>query len=142
MIQVRRTTLDDAGAVADLMCSLGYPTSAQQMAARLEATSRHADYVSLLAVNGSRSVGFLALAFGLFYERDGTYARIVALSVASDSQRCGVGAALVAEAERIARERGAIMCLVNSGLPRAGAHSFYEGRGYAHKGKAFYKTLA
>ena len=142
MIRVRRTTPDDAAAVADLMGSLGYPTSPEQMAARLDATSRHADYVSLVAVNGSRPVGFLALAFGLFYERDGSYARIVALSVAPDAQRGGVGGALVAEAEQIARERGAIVCFVNSGTARTAAHAFYERHGYAHRGKAFYKALA
>lgn len=138
---IRDASLKDAAEIAGLMCNLGYETSPAQMASRLEAISLHPDYISFVAIKSGRTVGFLALSFGLFYERDGSYARIVALSVAPEAQRCGIGSALVAKAEQIARERGAVSCYVNSGLHRKAAHAFYEQAGYIHKSQSFSKTF-
>jgi hypothetical protein len=45
-------------------------------------------------------------------------------------------------AETIARERGALACIVNSGVQRVDAHRFYEKQGFTARGKAFYKALA
>ena len=86
-------------------------------------------------------VGLLGLAFGLYYEYSGSYARIVALSVATEMQGRGIGGYLVAAAESVAKARGALTCIVNSGLQRAEAHSFYENHGFSCRGKAFYKRL-
>jgi GNAT superfamily N-acetyltransferase len=138
---IRAAAIDDAPRVAALMASLGYETTPEEMRVRLNAISAHSDYASLVALHDNNIVGFLGLTFGLFYERNGTYARIVALAVAAENQRTGVGRALIDAAEALAVRRGAIACLVSSGLRRLGAHLFYERLGFAHKGKSYSRSL-
>ena len=53
----------------------------------------------------------------------------------------GVGAAIMAEAERIARERGAYALALVSNKKRADAHRFYERLGYARSHEGFRKRL-
>lgn len=141
MTLVREAAEQDAAAIASLMTALGYETSEEEMRKRLQAIFADGHYVSLVAVDGDGVLGFLGLAFGLHYEYTGTYARIVALSVAPKAQGQGVGKTLVAVAEDMARRRGALTCIVNSGLQRAEAHRFYESVGFSWKSKAFYKSL-
>jgi GNAT superfamily N-acetyltransferase len=142
MPEIREATLDDASAVATLITYLGYETTADEMRLRLQSLSASQDYVSLVATEEEKVVGFLGLAFSLYYERTGIYARIAALSVAPDAQGKGVGGALVRAAEKIARSRNALVCVVNSGVHRVEAHKFYEHLGFVAKGKAFSKSLA
>jgi GNAT superfamily N-acetyltransferase len=141
-VHVRDATAEDAGPVAVLITQLGYETTEEQMRRRLQRIAADAEYVSLVALEHAEVVGFLGLAFGLHYEYDGTYARIVALSVAPQMQGKGIGTELVAAAENIARSRGASMCIVNSGIQRAETHKFYEKRGFSSRSKGFYKPLA
>jgi GNAT superfamily N-acetyltransferase len=141
-ISVREATLEDAPAAAALITYLGYETTADDMRTRLQSLSVSPDYVSLVATEEENVVGFLGLAFSLYYERTGIYARIAALSVAPTAQGKGVGGALVRAAEEIAKSRNALFCVVNSGVHRVEAHKFYEHLGFVAKGKAFSKPLA
>ena len=142
MITVRFAVFEDASAIASLATSLGYETTAEEMRLRLQRIFVHRDYVSLVAENDGAVVGFLGLAFGLYYERTGSYARITMLSVAPEARGQGVGGVLVAAAERTARERDALTMIVSSGIRRAAAHRFYERCGFAGTAKTFYKSLA
>jgi GNAT superfamily N-acetyltransferase len=140
--QIREATDQDAGAIAVLITQLGYATTEEEMRRRLQRIGADPQYVSLVALEHTKVVGFLGMAFGLHYEYDGSYARIVALSVAPEMQGTGIGTGLVAAAENIARSRGALMCIVNSGIHRAETHKFYEKRGFSWRSKGFYKPLA
>lgn len=111
------------------------------MQERLQRIGADAQYVSLVAIDQSKVVGFLGMAFNLHYEYSGSYARMVALSVAPEMQGKGAGSALVAAAESIARTRGALMFLVNSGIQRIESHEFYEKRGFLWRSKGFFKSL-
>lgn len=141
MWEIREATSEDAAAVASLITILGYATTEEEMQSRLQRIAAEPQYVSLVAIDGTAVVGFLGLAFGLYYEYSGSYARIVALSVATNMRGKGIGGSLVAAAESIAKARGALTCIVNSGLHRTEAHQFYEKCGFACRGKAFYKRL-
>jgi len=141
MWNIREATDQDAAAIASLMTHLGYETTEEEMRSRMQRIFADAQYVSLVAVDQEKLVGFLGLAFGLYYEYNGSYARIAALSVAPEMHGQGVGRGLVTAAEEIAKARGAITCIVNSGLQRAEAHRFYEKLGFSWKSKAFYKPL-
>ena len=141
MEEIRRARDADAPAIASLITHLGYPTTAEQMRRRLRRISTDQNYVSLVAAERDYVLGFLGLTFGLYYERDGFYGRIIALSVAPEARMRGVGTKLLTAAEEIASSRGAIDCIVNSGLQRAPAHRFYEARGFSWQAKAFYKPL-
>lgn len=89
----------------------------------------------LVACAGERVVGFLALVFG----RDEPYVRpelrdyamIAELVVADDARGLGVGRALIAEAERRARARGAPRIMVAALAANAGALAVYRAAGYA-----------
>lgn len=141
-MQIREATDEDAAAVAVLITQLGYETTEGEMRRRLQRIGADAQYVTLVALEQTKVVGFLGMVFGLYYEYSGSYARIVALSVAPEMQGKGIGSNLVTAAENIARSRGALTCLVNSGNHRTEAHEFYEKRGFSWRGKAFYKPLA
>jgi GNAT superfamily N-acetyltransferase len=54
----------------------------------------------------------------------------------------GVGASLIAEAERFARSRQAGMLVVNSGLDREATHSFYAARGFQRLSFGFYRAVS
>lgn len=140
-IAVRDASIADAPDVARFMTTLGYPTTAEEMQARLVRITATGDYVSLVALKEQVVVGFLGLTFAWYYERTGLYARIVALSVAPEAQGMGVGTSLMDAAEASARNKGAIACIVSSGVRRVEAHRFYERRGFEARGKTFYKSL-
>ena len=124
------------------MTTLGYPTTVEEMRTRLARIAETGDYVSMVALKGQIVVGFLGLTFAWYYERNGFYARIVALSVAPEAQRMGVGTSLMRAAEERARGKGALACIVSSGVARVDAHRFYEHHGFAARGKTFYKPLS
>ena len=140
-VEIREARPEDAVVIAELMSTLGYPTNPAAMAARLDRISAHADHMTLVAELEGRVVGMAGLVFGLYYEHDGAYMRIAALSVAPDATRRGVGRTLLEAAERKGRERGARACLLNSGNHRIEAHRFYERMGFASRGMAFHKPL-
>lgn len=141
MWNIREATDQDTAAIALLITQLGYETTEDEMRNRMQRIGADTQYVSLVASNEKSVTGFLGLAFGLYYEYNGIYARIVVLSVAPEAQCEGLGRKLVAAAEEIAKARGAITFIVNSGLQRPEAHKFYEGLGFLWKSKAFYKAL-
>ena len=78
---------------------------------------------------------------------DATYrprgAEVMSLVVDDARRRAGAGTALLARAEQWARERGAAYAHLYSGAERAGAHTFYETRGYTLRkmSKSFIKNL-
>ena len=81
------------------------------------------------------------LAAHRFYEKNGFYARLVALVVSEESHGRGVGAALVRAVERWANQKGAGEIFLNSGVQREGARRFYEKLGYRVTGVRFSKEL-
>ena len=64
----------------------------------------------------------------------------MALAVAPDYQRRGVGRLLVEVAESRLAQRGARVLVVSSGNQRADAHAFYESLGYRFTGRRYKKS--
>ena len=126
-VVLRQATTRDAAALAELTGHLGYPTSAPQMARRLEAIVRDRDRLTLVAEVD---------------EADAPHSRVMALVVDPDHRRRGVGAELLLGLERWSRERGAYVVVLTSGDWRTEAHDFYEGLGYAGTGRRYRKELA
>jgi ribosomal protein S18 acetylase RimI-like enzyme len=71
------------------------------------------------------------------------YLEIEQLLVAERYRQRGIGAALVAEAERLARAAGIARIKLESEISKSGAHVFYEklGFGYSKASKFYEKTL-
>jgi GNAT superfamily N-acetyltransferase len=138
---IRDAVLSDAEPVAELITELGYPTTSEAMRERLAMILADPGYATFVAETGGRVVGVAGGALGLYYEKDGLYARLVVLTVSSGARGLGLGARLVEAIEAWASGRGAREVVVNSGLHRVEAHGFYERRGYSRTGFRFVKQL-
>jgi ribosomal protein S18 acetylase RimI-like enzyme len=140
-IAVRRATTADAVPVAALVSALGYPTSSAQMHRRLESICPMKITRRWFAFEGEHLVGFIGTRVGPLYECDGGYGQIMALAVAADHQRRGVGRMLMQAAESMLIARDVSVLVVTSGNQRADAHAFYEKNGYTWSGRRYKKTV-
>lgn len=140
-VTIRSATLADSPAIAGLMTQLGYPTSPDEMKERLLGILPHPDYETFVAESAGHVVGIVGLGVGRYYEKGGDYGRLLALVVDEGQRGRGVGASLVAEAERWLKERGVSAVIVNSGSRRGDAHRFYRRLGYKETGLRFVKSL-
>lgn len=75
-------------------------------------------------------LGLVAVHLCPFFERTGSWGRIVALVVAAQARGRGLGGQLVAAAESFAATRGCVRMEVTSADRRQAAHEFYRRRGY------------
>lgn len=140
-VRVRFALPDDGDQIAPLVEQLGYPTSAAEMRARLEAMDGRPDYQSWVAEAG-RVVGFAGACVGYSFVWNPPYGRVIALVVDETLRGRGIGATLLAEAERWIAGRGADVVVVSSGNHRIEAHRFYEGLGYTMTGVRLSKKLS
>ena len=138
---LRPVDLYDSAALAHLMGVLGYPTSAEQMRARLTAIIADPNYHTVVAEVDGQVRGMVGLRRGHLYELDGPYVQLVAIVVDSDYQGRGIGAGPVHYAETWARNQGAARISLTSGKQRHLAHRFYERLGYEATGLRFVKVL-
>lgn len=139
--KVRDATVSDAKQVATLVTALGYPTNASDMKVRLEGVLGDPTYHTFVAELDGQIVGMAGACVARFYEKNGSYARLVALVVSDSSSGRGVGAALVRAVEDWSTAKGANEIFLNSGLQREGAHAFYGKLGYRETGVRFSKEL-
>ncbi|WP_163568166.1 GNAT family N-acetyltransferase [Fodinicola feengrottensis] len=89
-------------------------------------------------------LGLVAVHICPFFERAGSWGRIVALVVSDQARGQGVGTALVAVAETFATSHGCVRMEVTSADRRQAAHEFYRHRGYpdqAGKSSRFLRDL-
>jgi GNAT superfamily N-acetyltransferase len=102
----------------------------------------HADMVVLVARESSRLLGFLHLYFLQGLPGHGRLKVVLnSVFVARAARGQGVGAQLVAAAEKIAREGGATEVSLTSGKKRVDAHRFYQDLGYERRHEGFGKSL-
>jgi ribosomal protein S18 acetylase RimI-like enzyme len=111
------------------------------MSQRLGSILSDDDYATLVACDGEQIVGFIGTRVGPLYESDGHYGQIMALAVATDHQRRGIGRMLMRTAESMLIARGVCVLVVTSGNQRADAHAFYEKNGYTFTGRRYRKSV-
>ncbi|WP_430509858.1 GNAT family N-acetyltransferase [Gottfriedia solisilvae] len=142
-MEIREATFNDIPELISLMEQLGYPTTVEKMEIRFNKIESNDTYHTIVAVTDRRVVGLLGMCTGLFYEYDGSYARILTLVVDSAYRKKGIGKKLIKEAENWARNQGVFSIGLNSGNreERKEAHSFYSNLGYVAKSTGFAKTL-
>ena len=124
------------------MSQLGYPTSSDEMKERLAAILSDSDYMTFVAEYQKEVVGVIGVGVNRYYEKNGTYGRLLALVVDEKLKGRGIGASLVTEGERWLKEREVSSIVVNSGKQRHAAHRFYERLGYKATGLRFVKLLS
>ena len=140
-IVLRRALPQDADALAALLAVLGYPCTADEASARIDAIDRDHDQTLLIAELDGEVCGVLAFDLMYYLPLGALTARITALSVARSHERTGVGRQLVREAELRARDAGAVRIEVTSADQRHDAHAFYRACGYAPSAQRFLKRL-
>jgi ribosomal protein S18 acetylase RimI-like enzyme len=139
-VAIRAASVDDSEAIARLVSALGYPTATGQMRRRLEAILADTDYETFVACEDGHVLGFVGTRSGPLYEDDEDYGQIMALAVAPNRQRRGVGRMLVQAAESALLMRGVRVLVVTSGNQRSDAHAFYESCGYSFTGRRYKKA--
>lgn len=140
-VTLRPAQPGDIPAIAELISCLGHPTSAAQMAARLERIAGDEAYATFVAAEDERILGVLGAGLFAPYESDALAGIILALSVDPAARGRGLGAALVERAEAWFRAQGAETVIVSSRHERRAAHRFYERLGYGATGLRFKKRL-
>jgi GNAT superfamily N-acetyltransferase len=138
-MNIRRLNETDAGRALPLMAELGYPTTESALAERLSAVCANPDDAVLVAEEDGAILGLIALHSFEMLHRPGRLGRITALVVDASAQARGVGTKLLDAAEARFRELGCIQFEVTSAEQRAGAHAFYQARGYFEKRLRFVK---
>jgi N-acetylglutamate synthase-like GNAT family acetyltransferase len=131
---IRKAAKADAAAIAAL---IGGDT--EQVAARLALLLRAKDPV-LVAVRG----GIVGCAAGHVVPRleAPPVGRVTLLMVADEARMQGIGAALVAAAERALAEQGCREIEVMSAIDISNAHGFFRHAGYERTSYRFHKAIA
>ena len=142
-IRIRVAELRDAAGLAVLAGQLGYPSTHEQVEARLRKMAGDPGHIVFVA---EHSDGKLAGYADLFlFHTIGADVRVEVggLVVDEASRSRGVGAKLMARAEDWAREKGCSVIGLRSNVIREAAHRFYENLGYRinKTQKSFRKTL-
>ncbi len=128
-VSIRRLTVEDAEAAAELCSQLGYPTSPGDLRERIEELSSAADRVAFAAVVDGQIVGWIDAAMERHLQSPAS-AVIGGLVVREDMRGMGVGKRLCLEVEEWARSKSVPLVRVRSQIKREDAHRFYLRDGY------------
>jgi len=132
-------------AIDALLEELGYPQQDPAVtAARLQTWAEDPAGAAYVTEADDRLLGVIAVHVIPFFERQGTWARIVALVVSSQARRQGVGTLLLEAAESFATTQGCLRLEVTSSNHRTPAHTFYQSHGYTNQSTTssrFLRTL-
>ncbi|MFL6500159.1 MAG: GNAT family N-acetyltransferase [Candidatus Udaeobacter sp.] len=141
-VTVRAGEINDASAIAQLMCELGYETTQSQMQMRLERIAVDERLRTFVAVCGGKVCGMIGTLTYPSIEHNDFSGRIIALVINSTMRRRGIGRALITTAEKDFGERGIRRIALNTQLAREDAHKFYESLGYERNGWRFVKQVS
>jgi ribosomal protein S18 acetylase RimI-like enzyme len=128
-VTLRLATIADAQRIAALFTEEGYPAGASAVETRL-ARFDGPDSSVIVADHDGEILGFIAVHVVPRFEHDDSFVRIVALVVDAAVRDRGIGRVLLAEAERIGRERSAAFVELTAGHHRPAARHLYDSLGY------------
>jgi GNAT superfamily N-acetyltransferase len=142
-LHIRPVLLNDAATVAELSAQLGYPTTPEIMAARIQHLSASDDHAVFVASLDNNVVGWIEVIISR-HLHSGSYALISGLVVSDQHRGHGIGSRLCAHAEQWSHEHGQTLIRVRSQISREGAHRFYLREGYRQTktSAAFQKKLS
>jgi ribosomal protein S18 acetylase RimI-like enzyme len=127
-IVLRPATHKDAPRIAALLSDEGYPAGPSDIVARLDRVGAPSG-VTVASIEGE-VLGFIAVHVMPRFEHGDWIARILALVVDPGVRERGIGRLLMADAERIGREHGAVFVEITAGHHRPDARRMYESLGY------------
>lgn len=138
-ITLREARGDDAPALQILIAALGYDVGLADLEARIPAMAAAGTPVLVAAT--AQPVACLTWSIMPVLHRPTSVGRVSMLVVDPTLRGQGVGAALMAEAERRIRAKGCALVEVTSNRSRVDAHRFYETLGYEVTSLRFAKRL-
>jgi len=127
-IVLRPASDEDAPRIASLLSDEGYPAGPSDIVARLDRFAAPSA-VTVASIEGE-VLGFIAIHVMPRFEHGDWIARILALVVDPGVRERGIGRLLMAEAERVGREHGAVFVEITAGHHRPDARRLYESLGY------------
>ena len=128
-LSVRRLTVEDADAVAELSGQLGYPASSDDLRKRLQEISLTGERVAFAAELQGKLAGWVEASIERHLQSPACVV-IGGLVVRDELRGLGIGKRLCEEIEAWTR-RKSIQCLrVRSQIMREDAHRFYLREGY------------
>jgi GNAT superfamily N-acetyltransferase len=127
---IRRATPADVPQLADLTTQLGYPSSPEEVEARLRDLASRPEDAVLVAEEDGEAVGWIHVSALYSLEMD-PCAQIQGLVVDASRRGGGIGAALVEAASAWAAGHGFRTLRVRSNVIRERTHAFYERLGFA-----------
>lgn len=145
-MEIREARVDDWPAVAGLLAELGRPDvrggpDEATHRQRYESYLARENAVALVAELDGRVVGFLDMEFRERLSFVRPQAWIPDLVVTEAARSRGIGRALLARAEELARERDCFAVSLESASWRTRSHAFYERAGWPETAKSFSKNL-
>lgn len=139
-MEIRSARTSDALEIAALVDQLGYAASAEEVAARLGLIEASGQAVLVAEIDG-RVVGCLSTSTMTVLHRPAPVGRISMMVVEEGLRGRGIGAELVAAAERLLAAKGCQLVEVTSNLKRTDAHRFWERIGYERTSARFAKHV-
>lgn len=142
-IIIREFQMADVSYLTDLTNELGYDTTVDQMAERMNCITKLENYWTFVATTNDRVVGYIGLNKNYFWEQDGYYLRVQALVVNNKFRHLGVGQKLMDSAEHTAKQIETKIIILNCGNrdERKYAHKFYAKLGFEPKSTGYVKRL-
>jgi GNAT superfamily N-acetyltransferase len=141
-LTIRVAEINDAVALAQLMCELGYETTKSEMQMRLQRIATDERLRAFVAVCAGKVCGMIGALTYPRIEHNDFSGRIVALVIKSTMRRRGMGRALITFAEKDFAQRGIRRVALNTQFAREDAHKFYESLGYDRNGWRYVKQLS
>lgn len=138
----RKYESKDISAIRDILENdLGYNCELDKLNNRINEMLKRGNYQIFVACDGDKVVGYIGCVSYLAFELEKEGMKIIALAVSKEYRRKGIGTQLLKTAEQWAKENNIEVILLNSGLPREDAHTFYESQGYFKKSYGFIKRI-
>lgn len=126
---IRRAETGDAAALARLAGELGYPSTPEEICARLAMLTSNDEV--LVAEHDGEVEAWIHVA-AVHSLETGVTAQICGLVVTESRRGSGIGAELVRAAEEWAHRRGIARLRVRTNVNRTRTHAFYERCGFTH----------
>jgi GNAT superfamily N-acetyltransferase len=123
-------TPEDAQAVTGLSSQLGYETSVEDIAQRIQQLSSYADrQIALVACLNTEIVGWIEASL-ISELQSPLHSLITGLVIREERRGLGIGKLLISEVETWSRKHGIFLLRVTSRISREAAHKFYLREGF------------
>ena len=141
MTHIRIAHLDDAAGIQVLLLQLGYKLPEDDVRGNLALLSERTSDPVLVAVEGERLLGLIALHWTPMLHLAAPLARITALIVRDDARGTGVGRQLVDAGAALARNAGCDQLELTTALHRTDAQAFYRSMGFTESSVRLVRPL-